>query len=136
MVQSVAKLAINTLRLSVHLGVSAEERAQPQPVETDIHFHFEKLPDCSTDDEAADFICYDEVCQAVVDYVDGTEFRMLEYLTMQLHRVVRDHLAAKLGKDAEKISLWVRARKCTPPVPYLLGGAEFTYSDHPDITGI
>lgn len=136
MAQSVAKLAINTLRLSVSLGVTAEERAQPQPVEVDIHFHFERLPDCCADDNAEDFICYDEVCQAAMEYVDGTEFRMLEYLTMQLHRVIRDHLSAKLGKGAEKISLWIRLRKCTPPVPYMINGAEFIYSDHPDITGI
>lgn len=132
----VGVLQINTLRLLVHMGLTPQERENTQPVEVDLKIYFDHLPDCCVDDESPEFICYDEICSACSEYVEDNEFRFLEFLTMQLHRVVREHLAARFSESAEAMSIWIKLRKCNPPVVNLEQGAAFVYSDHPELTGL
>lgn len=132
MTNYIAALAINTLRLPVHLGLSEGEREKPQAVDVDIRFYYEALPECATDDEHDQFICYDSICNQLTEYVRGKEFRFLEYLTMDIHRVVRLHLDEQMGEQAaQKVKVWTCVHKCNAPVPYMLGGAKFVFSDLP-----
>lgn len=127
-----ATLAIHQLRLSVHLGVGKAEREKPQPVDLNAHFYFQSLPQCALDDEAEQFICYDTISQALSAYVQGKEFRFIEYLCMDLHRVIRHHLDEQLTESFSRfVGLSVQIHKCAAPVPFMLGGASFTFSDLP-----
>lgn len=132
MTHYVSALSIQRLRLGVRLGVSEQERLQPQAVEMDARFYFEELPDCAVDDETESFICYDVICNQLLDYVAGKEFRFVEYLALDLHRVIRSHLDEQLGDEkSHSVKLWIRLLKCNPHVPAMLGGAAFSYSDLP-----
>jgi FolB domain-containing protein len=122
-------LTINTLRLSVRLGIDAPEREKPQPVEVDVRFYFDQSPECALDDTAQNFICYDQICSTILNYATQGEFRFLEYLTMQLHAVIRHDLKRQVGNGSENVKVWIRLLKCVPPVPYMIGGAEYVYSD-------
>lgn len=132
MKEYIAVLSINALRLPVHLGVEASERERAQPVEVTAQLYFESLPECAEDDESDTFICYDVICSSLSNYVQGKEFRFIEYLCMDLYRVIRTHLEDQLGEEAAKaVKLWVKLHKCVAPVPYMTGGAHFIYSDFP-----
>lgn len=124
-------LTINRLRLSVNLGAGVAEREKPQPLEVDLRFYFPDPPACTADDSRDDFICYDQICQAILDFTGKDEFRLIEYLGTQIHAVVRKDLLRQAGAQAEAIKVWVKLHKCVPPVPYMLGGAEYIYSDLP-----
>ncbi len=126
-------LSIRQLRLGVHLGVSEQERIRPQSVEMDARFYFDELPDCAVDDETESFICYDVICNQLLDYVAGKEFRFVEYLALDLHRVIRGHLDEKLGDEKSSgVKVWISLLKCNPQVPYMIGGAAYAYSDLPE----
>ncbi|GEM_PF-710420 len=125
-------LTINRLRLSVNLGAGEAERAKPQPLEVDIRLYFSKAPACTQDDSRNDFICYDQICTAIVEYTAKSEFRLIEYLATQLHALVRQDLNRQVGQaESESVKIWLRLHKCIPPVPYMLGGAEYIISDLP-----
>lgn len=121
-------LCIRQLRLSVHLGVTAEEREQPQAVEMDARFYFDALPACALDDNTDGFICYDVLCNHLMKYLEGKAFRFVEYLTLDLHRVIREHVG---DKQNEGVKIWIRLVKCNPQVPAMHGGAAYAYSDLP-----
>lgn len=123
-------LTIDRLRLSVRLGAEAGEREKPQPVEVEVRLYFPQHPPGAEADESTDFICYDAICNAMMERVKGQEFRLIEYLTMALHETVRTELERELDKP-QAVRVWIRLCKCNPPVPYLLGGAAMTYSDLP-----
>lgn len=125
-------LSINRLRLPVHLGVGEGERERPQAVEVTARFYFPQLPVCAQDDESSTFICYDSISSSLLDYVQGKEFRFIEYLCMDMYRVIRTHLDETLGEEeAQAIRVWVKLHKCAAPVPYALDGAHFIFSDLP-----
>ena len=124
-------LAINRLRLSVKLGVTAGEQSKLQPVELDIRFYFAQLPG-SCDNDGNEFLCYDKLSQAIMQLVDGREFRLIEYLTMEIYREIRRHVETRYKGDWFKhMAVWIRLNKCAVPLPHVLGGTSFTYCDLP-----
>lgn len=125
-------LTIDRLRLAVHLGAGAGEREQLQPVELEIRLYFPYLAPGSEDDSTNGFVCYDVICSALMDHIAPREYRLIEYLTMDLYRVVRAQLDNQLGRqEAGSVKVWISLCKCSLPVPYMLGGARFAYSDLP-----
>lgn len=119
-----AALGIHRLRLSVKLGLEEGERLKAQPVEIDVRFYFPKLPAaCKTDE--GDFLCYDDICAAITECVTRREFKLIEYLALEIFNLVRGQV-----KD-DTVKIGIRLLKCVPPVPNMLGGASFTYSDLP-----
>lgn len=123
-------LSINRLRLSVKIGHQPGERIKAQPLEVEIRFYFPTLPAACFDDDG-DFICYDEVCQAVQNLTKEKEFRLIEYLAMELHKTIRRNITKQGITRSDAIKIWLRLHKCVPPVPYMLDGASFTYTDLP-----
>jgi len=127
-----AILQLNRLRLCVHLGVPEDERAQPQTVEVDIHFFLPALPECAENDHSEQYICYGTLSDALIRFVKGKSFHLIEYLTHQLYIQTREYLAECFDADrAQAIKIRVRLHKIAPPVPALSGGASFIYSDLP-----
>ena len=118
---STSTLTVNRLRLEVHLGAGDEERATLQPIEVSLQLHFPEIPAACTDDDS-DFICYDKLCTVLKELVAGRQFRLLEYLTMQMFGAVR-------AEVDEKIKLWIKVDKLQAPVEGLQGGTSFIHSD-------
>ncbi len=124
-------LSVDRLRLQLLLGVDKHERLAEQPVEVSICFYFaERLEVCDTDKGV--FVCYDDICRRLIDYVKGREFRLIEYLCQQLHAVIREALQDRCGSDADGIAVSLSINKCSPPVPYDISGVAFSYSDLPE----
>lgn len=126
-----ACLTINRLRLSVHLGCYEDEREKPQPVEVDIRFYFPALPPSCTDDSDRDFICYDKVHNLLIEKTAQQDYRLIEFLAHEIHALVRKHILAPLKARGRGIKVWVRLNKPMAPVPYMLGGASFVFSNLP-----
>lgn len=127
-----AVLSVNKLRLSVRLGEHAAERERPQPVEISLRFYFPELPPACGDDGDL-FLCYDKIAQEIINYTCSREFRLIEYLTMEIYALVKEHLAVSLPETLRNDTrIWLMTHKCIPPVPAILGGTSFTYTDLPE----
>ena len=127
------RLEIERLRLFVLLGRWDGERENPQPVDVSIQFFFKELPSIWQDDQATDMFCYSHLVNSLSALVDGQEYRHIEYLCRMLYEETRRDLATQIGEDAaSEIPVRIRLNKCNPPIPYLLEGSCFTYSDLPE----
>ena len=131
MIYYASALVIKKLALNIHLGVTTDERVQRQRVEVDIRLYFRDPQECAGDDSVNDFVCYDEVCQAVRGYVENKEFRFMEYLAKELHGVIRGYLADKGVDSPEKVACWISTLKPQLPVDYEVAGARHVMSDIP-----
>lgn len=119
--------SINRLHLAVHLGYYDAERKKPQPVEVTLRLYFPEAPPCARDDYAK-FIDYDKLAGAIHGLAEAREFRLIEYMTMEVYDVVRRYVNEHAS---EEVKLWLRLTKLATPVPHLTGGASFTTSDLP-----
>ena len=116
-------LRVNRIRLAVRLGCEKEERAQVQHVEVDLAFFFPALGEPSLADKG-DFICYDKISHALQAMCQNKEFRLIEYLCMQMYDVLR-------ARVPQEVKIALRLTKCQIPVAFVLGGASFSYTDLP-----
>lgn len=126
-----ACLTMHKLHLSVNLGRWDDERARLQPVEVSVKFFFPELPPASLED-SAQVMCYDDLSVELADYVKDKNFLLIEYLTVQLHKVIRDNMRRQMGDVYEPVKVWVRLHKFNAPIPSLTGGASFVYTDLPE----
>lgn len=120
-------LVANRLQLAVNLGFYTGERAKPQPVEVSFRMYFPTAPAQATNDEA-EFIDYGMLCKSVHDFVSPREFKLVEFMAMEVFRHLREVLDAHGGSA---IKLWLKLNKIAAPVPGLTGGASFIHSDLP-----
>lgn len=116
-------LRVSRVALSVRLGCGEDERAKPQAVEVDVDFYFPSVTQASLTDEG-DFICYGKLSEAFAAYCEQKEFKLIEFLGLELYNVARGHAPSEV-----KIAL--KLTKCKVPVNIILGGASFSYTDLP-----
>lgn len=112
----------------MHLGCEKEERVTLQPVEIDLTFFFPEPPEASVKDSGI-FACYDKISQSVRALCEKREFRLIEYLGMEIYRIVR-------GQVTPDICIAVKATKCSLPVAFILGGASFSHCDLPPFSWV
>lgn len=117
-------LDLHRLHLAARLGCEAAERVTPQTVEVDVRFYFTDLPDCAYTD-GDDFICYDAIAGVIQGVVAAKEYRLIEHLGYSIYNALR-------AAQREDVKIWLRVHKVQIPVPFVLGGASFTYTDLPD----
>lgn len=103
------RIEIRNLRLVTRVGVPAEERAAPQPIEIDLDLEADLSAATATDD-VADTVDYGAVALAVAEAVSAGEWALLE----RLAAVAGD---AALGVDDRATAVVVTVRKLRPPVP-------------------
>jgi FolB domain-containing protein len=120
-------LVANRLQLAVHLGFYTGERAKPQPVEISFRLYFPQAP-AQADNDEAEFIDYGMVCKSIHDFVAVREFKLVEFMAMEVFRHLREVID---GRGGQAIRLWVKLNKIAAPVPGLTGGASFVHSDLP-----
>ncbi len=108
--------------MQVHLGCSAEERADPQAVELDVAVRFAELPRGCESDELVDTVDYCGLIEAARSLCAEREFKLIEHLAAEL----RARLCAQLPGASE---LWLRITKLHPPVVDLEGGVSFSLGD-------
>ena len=103
------RIEIRGLRVVTHVGVPAEERATPQPIELDIDLEVD-LGAAAASDDVADTVDYGAVTLAVSEAVSSAECALLE----RLASVACD---AALSADGRALAAVVTVRKLRPPVP-------------------
>jgi FolB domain-containing protein len=116
-------LRVNRIRLSVRLGYEKEERVQAQHVEVDLAFFFPSLTEPNLSDKG-DFICYDIISHALKTMCESKEFHLIEYLCMQMYEMLR-------ARVTPEVKIALKLTKCQVPIPFVLAGASFSYSDVP-----
>ena len=124
--------SMNRLRVNAHIGLTPEERAYLQPLEIEIRFYYEGVPEFG-DQQAGQFFCYANTAEAVKNFIQEGEFILIEKTTLMLFDVVRDNIVQQMSEDYGKsVYVWIRLVKCSPPIPYLMEGSSFTYTDLPE----
>lgn len=80
-------VGIKGLRVETHIGVTEQERAQPQTVVIDIDIHAD-LSRAGETDDVADTVDYAAVAEAVAKLVGASECKLLEHLAAKVVGVI------------------------------------------------
>ncbi len=116
-------LAIRQLEAMLHLGISAEERRISQKVIIDVRIYLPELPQAS-DDDNGQYICYHGISEKIQALCVQKEYRLIEYLTHEIYRLLRKQLPPE-------VRVAITLRKPAIQLPYVIGGASYSYSDLP-----
>lgn len=115
-------LRMKELVLFLRLGCTEEERRVPQELRFDVELRFPSPLRAGESDELGDTVCYGQLADALRRHFGSVkEMKLLERVADEAYRVARE-----LGKGA---AVAVEARKVSPPVEKLLGGAFFRVGD-------
>jgi 7,8-dihydroneopterin aldolase/epimerase/oxygenase len=102
------RITLRGMQLHGRLGVSAEERAEEQPIEVDLVVRLD-LSRAGRSDDLADTVNYASLFELTREIVEGGSFKLLEALAAAIADAV---LAAHHVDDVE-----VRVRKPKAPLP-------------------
>lgn len=122
MTSTLWSLHLRRIVLPVRLGCSAEERSQTQVVEFDVSVIFDDPPRGMVTDDIDDTVSYETIVDSIKKTVVNSEFRLIEHLAQEIFQSLQS-LLGLVG------SVEVTVRKVAPPIPELIGGAEFTIGD-------
>ncbi len=114
--------SLEGLELNIHLGVSAKERQNAQLVKISFYLHQPILPNATIDDNAEDYLCYNKIAQMIKDYCADKEFKVIEFLCYQIHKLIKECVPAE-------VKVKVVLEKCKPDMNFTVGSAKCEYSD-------
>ncbi|MCH9644193.1 MAG: dihydroneopterin aldolase [Gammaproteobacteria bacterium] len=77
------RISIQQLKHPVHIGLTDDERQTPQQLIFDLSFAVDAHPAAINDDIECT-VNYAAVCQAIVQYCDQTDFKLIETLADKL----------------------------------------------------
>lgn len=120
-------LMVNRLQLEVHLGFYEKERLKKQKIEVSFRLYFPNAIPANSDDHAA-FYDYGKLADFMRDCLKDRKFNLIEFLSVEMFRWLRERIDGLGGKD---VKIWLELNKIEAPVPGLMGGASFIYSDLP-----
>lgn len=80
-------IRIADLKVPTHIGVTDEERSQPQIVAVDVVMYAD-LSRAGISDDLADTVDYDRVASEVSDLVRSSKFRLLERLAHEIANLI------------------------------------------------
>ncbi len=116
-----SSITLNRLELSVNLGWPQGERIKQQIVTLDVTIRFKEPPKGCSTDQLADTYCYDALVKTIKSYIATRNFRLLEHLGYEIHRLIKQSLAPDM---AVEINITKK-----PAILNLTGGVTFCYSD-------
>jgi 7,8-dihydroneopterin aldolase/epimerase/oxygenase len=106
----------------VRLGVSDEERAEPQEVSLAVALRFGEPVKACLSDRLEDTVCYASLIESAERFCARKPYHLLEALCHDLFL----HIRREIGPST---SLWIMLTKLAPPVPALRGGVSFAIGD-------
>lgn len=116
---------IEDVRLSAHLGIYDEERANLQPISISIRLYFPSPP-AWTFDDSTHFFDYQILIERLEALIASRSFRLIEYMAQECLKNIREHLDATSNGD---FKIWIKLTKLAPPLPQLKGGASYVMTD-------
>ena len=109
------RIVLSRMRFDGRHGISAEERAVPQPFEVDVELYLDLQP-AGIDDDLHKTVDYSQVFELCRDLVEATNFQLLETIAEGIaHEILVAHPVAEVV---------VRVRKLRVPVSGTLDHAE------------
>lgn len=115
--QRTSKIRIDDFRLSLHLGVTEEERANQQEVSLNLTLELTNVPHATYTDSVEETINYSTLARAITSEIGGTTVQTIEHLAERCTRTILKTVAFE-GR------LSVEVRK-NPSTPGIVGGAYF-----------
>ena len=100
-------VSIRGLEVDVRVGVTEDERANPQPVVVDVTVETD-LTTATTSDDLADTIDYDALVEEIAGLAEGGEFNLLERLAADI--------AERISTNEAVERVTVEVAKKDPPV--------------------
>ena len=95
-------IRITGLRVETHIGVTDEERAEPQTIVIDLSLYAD-LTKAGISDDLADTIDYDAVITQVSELVRSSKPRLLEHLAEEIANLIsRFRLVDRVTVEARK----------------------------------
>lgn len=107
MAKTAYQLHLDTLEVQVHLGVPPAEMAILQTISIELKITFTKPPAACISDNIQDTVCYDDLCQKIIQFCQSRSFHLLEHLGHNLYH----HLLADIKKYG---NLWLKISKTSP----------------------
>lgn len=111
------RIIIEQLEFRGRCGVTAEERARPQPLAIDLELEYQFEP-AGLSDNLAHTIDYAKVAQRVVEVGTAQDSCLIEAMAERILAMLYDEF------PVERIKLWVR--KLHPPISYVTGSVGVT----------
>lgn len=111
-------LRIDRLAVPVHLGVTEDERREPQTVYVSVRLYYPTIP------SGRDYQCYDSLCQSLLEEARQKPVELIETLIMDLYRCLRRQIPSE-------VPVHVSLHKPLPValVGYEVEGATVEYTD-------
>lgn len=111
-------LKINELIIDAKIGVPEEERLNWQKIAVNVEIHWSKndLGEIFPNDELENSICYDEICQKIIDYAKQNEIKTIEFFAKKIYLLIN-----KMLKNGQHLKICVT--KLAPPINGLKNGA-------------
>jgi 7,8-dihydroneopterin aldolase/epimerase/oxygenase len=106
-------ISIRNLRLATHIGVTEEERSEPQWVLVSVELQTD-LTAAAKSDDLDDTINYDWATNEIAAIVRSSQSRLLEYLAGKI--------ASRMTKIEQVHGVTVEIAKESPPVDEDVGG--------------
>lgn len=114
-------MSVNKIILTVHCGVSPQERQLPQKIQLDYKIFFDEIPQACVTDELKETICYDQITQILTALAVKKEYKLLEHLA---HSLFQELLRA----TEQKVGAWLKVTKLHPPIAQPNDGVSFEIS--------
>ena len=85
--------SLEELIIETRIGVSEEERSIAQKIKISFQLHQKNLKLFESDD-STDYNCYAKISKKISDYCTNNSFKLIEYLCMQLHALIKDNVSS------------------------------------------
>lgn len=113
-------LDLGTLELMLRIGVSEEERSQPQRIVIKIKLDISNIISSIQNDDINSTICYDTLLNMISNSIYSKEFKLVETLALEVNNLIKKQFP--FIKNSVKVIKW-------PKVKNLTGSVSFTVSD-------
>lgn len=113
--------SLEELVIDIRIGVSEEERSNPQSIRISFILYQRNLEDFQKD-EPESYNCYAKISNKIRDYCKSNSFKLIEYLCLQLHKLIKDNVM-------DGTLAYVSIEKCDIKYDGLRFNAKAEYSD-------
>ena len=112
--------SLHDLKLSLHLGVTVEERKKPQTIKATFKLYQSTNSECCNNDDSKEYICYADLAVKIREYCNSREFKLLEYLCFQVYKLIKSNIPKSVHVYVmiEKLDPKIEGSKCIAKCEY------------------